>query len=129
MDDAELVSQFTEDLNKNVRDPARKYTASALSTLNSLMKNTKTPPNVRRTCAMNILDQGWGRPDAREDTGGQRDQGGLTINVLRLYDGAQRTIGVGGVQADVKEAIEIAASVDAMKVETPQDVERRSETE
>ncbi len=120
MDDNELVESLSEDLNIHVRNPARRYTSSALRTLNYLMTNENTSASVRRGCANDLLAQGWGRADTREDTGGQRDQGKLVINVIRLTDGSSRRIGV-----DVSEALKIAEKVDAMEVEPPIDVTPR----
>ncbi len=121
--DKELVGQLTEDVNIHVRNPARRYTSSALRTLNHLMTNKNTTAAVRRGCANDLLAQGWGRTDTREDTGGQRDLGKLTINVIRLTDGTQRQIGI-----DVSAALQIAETVDATTVEIPH-AERRNETE
>jgi hypothetical protein len=93
IDDVSLVNAFESGLNSQVREAARKHT-----------------PNVRRQSAMDLLSQAWGRPDAREDTGGQKTANNLTIVINRLYDGGQDTIDV-----DITAAKEIAANVDAIK--------------
>ena len=120
MDDSELVDSLSEELNTHVRNPARRYTSSALRTLHYLMTDKNTSASVRRGCANDLLAQGWGRADTREDTGGQRDLGKLVINIIRLTDGSSRRIGV-----DISKSIEIAETVDAATVESPIDVTPR----
>jgi hypothetical protein len=115
LEDAELVNAFEKGLDVHVREPARAHTKDAIKTLAKLMKGTKTPPNVRRQCAQDLLSQAWGRPDAREDTSGQHTTQGLTVNIIRLFDGSQKTI-----EVDIEQAKLIAASVDAnIQGETP----------
>ncbi len=115
MEDAELVDAFEQGLDTHVRNPARQHTEAAIKTLAKLMKGTKTPANVKRQCAQDLIAQAWGRPDAREDTSGQRTGQGLTINIVRLYDGSTQPI-----EVDIEQAKQIAASVDAsINGETP----------
>jgi hypothetical protein len=110
IDDVSLVNAFESGLNSQVREAARKHTSKAISTLATLMNGKKVPPNVRRQASMDLLSQAWGRPDAREDTGGQKTANNLTIVINRLYDGGQDTIDI-----DITAAKEIAANVDAIK--------------
>jgi hypothetical protein len=123
MDDKSLVASF-DNIEEQVREPARKYTKAAIKTLAEIMKDKSNPPNVRRTASLDLLNQGWGRPDAREDSAGQKTAVGMTINILQLSDGSQKTIGVG-----IAEAKRIAAEVDGQLLEIPQNAERRTETE
>jgi len=117
MSDKDLVSAFEKGLQEHVREPAQKHSSEAIGTLAKLMKSSATPPNVRRQCAQDLLSQGWGRPDAREDTSGQRTVQGLTINIIRLSDGSSEQISL-----DIEQAMEIAASVDSMAQEPTKEI-------
>ena len=115
MDDKALQAAFDDGLEVELRKLARTHTSDAIGTLATLMKGKKVPPNVKRQSAMDLLAQGWGKPDAREDTGGQKTGAGLTIVIQRLYDGGKTTIDV-----DVSEAKRIAETIDALPKDIPQ---------
>ena len=112
-DDA-LIGAFESGLENQVRSAARAHTSAAIGTLATLMKGKTIPPNVRRQSAMDLLSQAWGRPDAREDAAGQKKGSSLTIVINRLFDGKQETI-----EMDIANAKSIAASVDAMSEDPP----------
>lgn len=86
--DEEVEATSAATLHAQVRELAQAHTEAAIATLASIMKNKKNAPNVRRQCAVDILNQGWGRPDSRTGEGGDKGtQRGLTINILKMRTG------------------------------------------
>jgi hypothetical protein len=113
---SEVVEAYQEAEREEVRELARTHTKSAVNCLVRLMKAPKTPAGVKRQCAMDILSQGWGRPDSRADSGGIKPQErGLTINILKLSTGTIETTKSGSdtieIVADTEVARAIAESV------------------
>lgn len=105
------VAKAYEDAHDaEVRDLARQHTKDAVSTLVRLMKGKRTPAGVKRQCAMDIIAQGWGRPDSRADSGGVSAQArGLTINILKLSTGTVEKIHTNSeVAGDVLDAADVA---------------------
>jgi hypothetical protein len=97
-----------------IRDLARSHTKAAVQTLARLMKAPKTPPGVKRQCAMDLISQGWGRPDSRADSGGvTAEKAGLTINILRLSTNTVETIRNDNDVQDVVEAVDVARMIEA----------------
>lgn len=108
--DSSVTKAYEKAERQEVRDLARQHTKSAMNTLVKLMKAPKTPPNVKRQCAMDILSQGWGRPDSRADSGGiTAEARGLVINILKLTDNTVERI------ANLTDTVEI---VDIVQTET-----------
>ncbi len=106
--DVELFESYEKGEMAQVRELARAHTVDAVKTLVKLMKAPRTPPGVKRQCAMDILAQGWGRPDSRGD-GGEQKRGGLTINILRLSTGVTETLTAGNADVnDILEATDVA---------------------
>jgi hypothetical protein len=104
---------------EEVRDLARQHTKSAVNTLVRLMKAPKTPPGVKRQCAMDILSQGWGRPDSRADSGGVMAQArGLTINILKLSTNTVEQLSNNDDAIDVVEATDVARLIAENVTET-----------
>jgi hypothetical protein len=94
-----------------VRELARSHTKAAVNTLVRLMKAPKTPAGVKRQCAMDLIAQGWGRPDSRADSGGMTAEArGLTINILRLSTNTVETL-----HSDTQDALEVASQVDVTR--------------
>ncbi len=108
--DVELFDSYEKGEQIQVRQLAQKHTVDAVRTLVKLMKGSRTPPGVKRQCAMDILAQGWGRPDARGD-GGEQNKGGLTINILKLSTGM-----VESVEVNNSEMHEIQSAVDVAEI-------------
>jgi len=105
--DAQLFDQYEKGEKIQVRQLAQKHTVEAIKTLVKLMKGPRTPPGVKRQCAMDILTQGWGRPDARGDS--SEKQGGLTINILKLSTGVMESVPVSNAEmTDVMQAVDVA---------------------
>jgi len=48
----------------DVQEAARKYTAEAMDTLATIMRDDKAPPATRVAAANSLLDRGWGRAPA-----------------------------------------------------------------
>jgi hypothetical protein len=106
--DLALAKAYTSADKEQVRDLARSHTDSAIKTLVKLMKAPKTPAGVKRQCAMDILSQGWGRPDSRSDSGGiTAEARGLVVNILKLSTNTVET-----TISDREDAIDIAEAVD-----------------
>lgn len=110
--DKQVAEAFDQGAKEGVRDKARKYTDSAIRTLASIMRNTKNAPGVRRAAAMNLLDQAWGRPDARGEqvTGGG---GGITIVINKLSTGEMEKVQVREIAEDVVEAAQVVEALKA----------------
>jgi hypothetical protein len=106
IEDKALFDAYKESDQESVRDLARQHTNLAIDTLVKLMKGPKTPPGVKRACAADILNQGWGRPDSR-DGGGDTNKG-LIINILKLSTGV--------VESSTHEGKEFLQVVDAIDV-------------
>jgi hypothetical protein len=104
-----VVKAYQEAERDEVRELARNHTKSAVNTLVRLMKAPKTPAGVKRQCAMDILSQGWGRPDSRADSGGVLPEArGLTINILKLSTNTVETLKSGDDAIDIVEATDVA---------------------
>lgn len=111
--DVDLIESYQEATKEDVRQLARVYTRDAIQTLVALMKAPKTPPGVKRQCASDILSQGWGRPDSREDASG-REKGGLTINILKLSTGVVDTYTHHDEEREeIREAVDVAAFIES----------------
>jgi len=112
---AEVFDAFDKSEKAEVRELARKHTVDAIKTLVKLMKGPRTPPGVKRQCATDILSQGWGRPDSREDSGGiTKEKAGITINILKLSTGTVESVThKGEALMDVVEAIDVAEAIAA----------------
>lgn len=112
---ADLAKTFESRLHSEVREVAQKHTGLAINTLVELMKDDDTPPGVRRQSAIDVLSQGWGRPDSRTDAGGDKGTArGLTVNILKLSTGMVEKVISGADEADdVAEALQLAESIDA----------------
>jgi len=54
-----------------VRDLARQYTADAIQTLVSIMKDTESDAGPRVRAAEALLDRGWGKPSQPLDHQGE----------------------------------------------------------
>ena len=109
-----VVEDFVNAEKAEVRDIARLHTKDAIKTLVKLMKAPKTPAGVKRQCAMDLISQGWGRPDSRADSGGvTAEKSGLTINILRLSTNTVETIHDDRAVEDVVEAVDVARMIEA----------------
>lgn len=109
--DAELIESYEEGEKIEVRELARRHTKEAIQCLLKLMRAPKTPAGVKRQCAADIINQGWGRPDARGD-GGDRQASGLTINILKLSTGIMEQITTSNEEMiDVHEAMDVATLI------------------
>ncbi len=109
MDEKAVDAQIAVASEQAPAELAREHTAEAVSTLANIMRNTKAPAGVRRQAAMDLLAQGWGRPESREaDRVADR---GLTINILKIATGETRR--VFGVDPDEPE--EIASAYEEAK--------------
>lgn len=107
----EIGKAFEKAEQQEVRELARKHTKEAVQTLVRLMKAPKTPPGVKRQCAMDLISQGWGRPDSRADSGGvTAEKSGLIINILRLSTNTVETIH-GEHNADIIEDVDVARMI------------------
>jgi hypothetical protein len=107
-----VVKEYQEAEREEVRELARTHTKSAVDTLVRLMKAPRTPAGVKRQCAMDILSQGWGRPDSRADSGGIKPQErGLTINILKLSTNTVETMKTGDDVIDIVEAADVARAI------------------
>lgn len=114
-----VVKAYADAERDEVRDLARTHTKAAVGTLVKLMKAPKTPPGVKRQCAMDILSQGWGRPDSRADSGGvTAQQRGLTINILKLSTNTVETLKSGDDAIDIVEATDVARVIAESVTET-----------
>jgi hypothetical protein len=112
LSDVAVAKAFESAEKDEVRDLARKHTPEAIKTLVKLMKAPKTPPGVKRQCAMDLLSQGWGRPDSRSDSGGVTAEArGLVINILKLSTNTVERIEGGGDVFDVVEALDVAKAI------------------
>jgi hypothetical protein len=49
-------------VGKDIRALARVYTAEAVETLVSIMRDKSAPPQARAMAADKLLDRGWGKP-------------------------------------------------------------------
>lgn len=111
-----VAKEYEKAEKQEVRDLARKHTKDAIRTLVKLMKAPRTPPGVKRQCAMDLISQGWGRPDSRADSGGvTAEKGGLIINILRLSTNTVETIHDGAdiSNADLIEDVDVARMIEA----------------
>ena len=117
---AELGKTFEQRLHSEVREVAQEYTKEAIETLVTLMKGKDTPPGVRRQSAIDVLAQGWGRPDSRTDGGGDRGTArGLTVNILKLSTGVKESFDATSSEAEtIIEAIDVATAIEAATKET-----------
>lgn len=115
--DVALFNAYEEASEQNVKELARSFTCDAVRTIVRIMKNTKATPGVRRQCAMDILNQGWGRPDSRDDRGAGAS--GLTINIVKLSTGVVETIRSDIDAVDVTEALDVAKLIAEQKEATP----------
>jgi hypothetical protein len=105
----ELFGDFADADVDAVRRLARSHTRDALGTLVKLMKAPKTPAGVKRACATDILNQGWGRPDARADDSAPT---GITVNILKLSTGVtEQIISPGANSAEIAEAVATAKTI------------------
>jgi len=96
---AEAIQEL---LDKNAPDAVR--------VLVRLMKTRKVPPSVRRQCAVDILNQRFGRPEQRAQP---VERGRLVINVVRLSSGQTQSIDLGpSVALDVDEALRLAETIE-----------------
>lgn len=106
--DSAVATAFQDAEREEVRDLAREHTTDAIKTLVRLMKAPKTPPGVKRQCAMDILSQGWGRPDSRSDSGGMTAKAqGITVNILKLSTNTVEQIKTGD-----EDVIDVSAVLD-----------------
>jgi hypothetical protein len=99
----ELTSRHTEE----VRALARSHDKEAVRTLKTLMSSRKTPSQVRRAAAKDLLEIGHGRFAQPVQQPGQGGNSGLTINVIQFGDGEApepRTIEVEKVTQAVAAA-------------------------
>lgn len=111
--DTELFNQYEQGEKMQVRALAQKHTVDAVKTLVKLMKAPRTPAGVKRQCAMDILAQGWGRPDSRGD-GGEQNKGGLTINILKLSTGMVEQVAVNNAEMhEIQSAVDVAEIIAA----------------
>jgi hypothetical protein len=109
--DCALIEAYKAESIEDVRAIARTHTKDAIGTLVKLMKAQKTPAGVKRQCAMDLLSQGWGRPDARGD-GGDNRANGLVINILKLSTGViEQVSGSNEDSMQVLEAMNIAEAI------------------
>lgn len=106
--DVALFKEFESAAEQDVKELAQKFTCDAVRTLVKLMKGTKTPPGVKRQCAIDILNQAWGRPDSRNDS--DIVSKGLVINIVKLASGTVETIEAVDV-VDISEAIDVAEMI------------------
>jgi hypothetical protein len=104
-----LFDAYADASMEEVRALCRVHTKDAVATLVRLMKAPKTPPGVKRACAKDILDQGWGRPDARGD--GASLGSGIVINVVKLSGDTQRITHNSHEMETIVEAREIAKAI------------------
>ena len=104
--DAALFREYEAATDQDIKELAQSFTCDAVRTLVQIMKGTKTPPGVRRQCAMDILHQGWGRPDSRND--GDVVSKGLTINIIKLSTGVVETIHSDVSIPELVEAVDVA---------------------
>lgn len=111
---ADLAKSFEQRLHSEVREVAQVHTRTAIETLVHLMKDEATPPGVRRQSAIDVLSQGWGRPDSRTDSGGDKGTArGLTVNILKLSSGMTERIDATSEDAKaIIEAVDVAAAVE-----------------
>ena len=79
----ELTSRHTEE----IRVRARLHDKDAVDTLKTLMSSRKTPSQVRRAAAKDLLEIGHGRFGQPAQQAGQGGNSGLTINVIQFGDG------------------------------------------
>lgn len=118
-DDTALIGAFEAGTKEDVRNLARSYTRDAIKTLVKLMKAPKTPAGVKRQCATDILAQGWGRPDARNDTDGAAKKG-ITVNILKLSTGVMDSFEQTSPElAEAVEAMEIADFIESNVEKAP----------
>lgn len=73
-------------LRAEARALAAAHTPEAINVIVRMMKSTKTPPSVRRACAMDLLNYAHGPSGLDRDERTQTQRTGLTINILRLGD-------------------------------------------
>jgi len=71
---------------EGVRELARSYTAEAVNILRILMKNPKIREGVRRQAALDLIAIGY--PEMKAVADAPVGRAGMTINILRLSDGA-----------------------------------------
>lgn len=115
--DKAIAKAYEKAEKDEVRELARQHTKAAMNTLVRLMKAPKTPANVKRQCAMDILSQGWGRPDSRADSGGiTAEARGLVINILKLSTNTVERIENIDNRAEI---IDIVATDTELGNETP----------
>ena len=112
---AAVVKDYAKAEKQEVRDLARSHTKAAINTLVRLMKAPRTPPGVKRQCAMDLISQGWGRPDSRADSGGVTAQSaGLTVNILNLTTGtAERIASLADNTPELIEAVDVERVIES----------------
>jgi hypothetical protein len=108
-DSADLFEAYADASMEEVRDLCRQHTKDAVATLVRLMNAPRTPPGVKRACAKDILDQGWGRPDARGD--GASLGSGIVINVIKLSGRVEKITHNSHEMETIAEAREIAKAI------------------
>lgn len=81
-------------VGRDVRDLARQYTAEAIRTLATIMKNGESE-QARAMAADKLLDRGWGKaPQAHTGEGGEGPvQAHLTISWLTEAEAKARGLG------------------------------------
>ena len=73
-----------------IRSLARSHTATAITTLVSIMNQPKAPAAARTVAANSLLDRGWGKAPQSVTLKGDEDSP-LVVEVTTFFDGDDKT--------------------------------------
>jgi hypothetical protein len=84
----------------DVREAARSFTAEAIATLGTIMRDKKAPPAARVRCAEVLLDRGWGRPETSATIRVSREVRDLSTAEILV---ALSALGIAGENGEAAE--------------------------